>query len=69
MSNLIETVYGGRLALKKTILADFFRFGFDGSGADNFYDAGMFFAVNVQREFLQYFFFFFLDPYIFFFLS
>ena len=24
----------------KTILCDFFRFGFDGSGADNFYDAG-----------------------------
>jgi hypothetical protein len=25
---------------KKTILADFFRYAFDGSGADNFFDAG-----------------------------
>ena len=47
MSNLINTVYGGRLALKKTILVDFFRFGFDGSGADNFYDAGWFFLIDI----------------------
>ncbi len=26
--------------LKKTILCDFFKHGFDGSGADNFFDAG-----------------------------
>jgi hypothetical protein len=26
--------------LKKDILFDFFRYAFDGSGADNFYDAG-----------------------------
>jgi len=40
MNNLMATVYGGRTNAKKQILADFFRFGFDGSGADNFYDAG-----------------------------
>ena len=27
-------------AARKAILVDFFRHGFDGSGADNFYDAG-----------------------------
>jgi len=32
--------FGGEQTLVKTILADFFRHGFDGSGADNFYDAG-----------------------------
>jgi hypothetical protein len=26
--------------LKKEILSDFFKHGFDGSGADNFFDAG-----------------------------
>ena len=32
--------YGGVDKLRKTILADFFRHAFDGSGADNFFDAG-----------------------------
>lgn len=32
--------FGGVESLRKEILSDFFRFGFDGSGADNFYDAG-----------------------------
>jgi hypothetical protein len=32
--------FGGVKALQKTILADFFRHAFDGSGADNFFDAG-----------------------------
>ena len=31
---------GGAEMVKKTILADFFKHGFDGSGADNFFDAG-----------------------------
>ncbi len=31
---------GGADVLKQTILADFFKHGFDGSGADNFFDAG-----------------------------
>lgn len=31
---------GGAETVKKEILADFFRHGFDGSGADNFFDAG-----------------------------
>jgi len=32
--------FGGPLELRKLILADFFRHAFDGSGADNFFDAG-----------------------------
>jgi hypothetical protein len=36
----IDKVFGGDKDLKKQILTDFFRFGFDGSGADNFIDAG-----------------------------
>ncbi|CAK4218405.1 unnamed protein product [Aphanomyces euteiches] len=36
----IETSFGGTEALKKDILVDFFREAFDGSGADNFFDAG-----------------------------
>lgn len=31
---------GGPDAVKKEILSDFFKHGFDGSGADNFFDAG-----------------------------
>jgi len=36
----IESVWGSAEACRKTILADFFRHAFDGSGADNFFDAG-----------------------------
>jgi len=36
----IEKAFGGADKLKKEILVDFFRYGFDGSGADNFIDAG-----------------------------
>ncbi|TDH68080.1 hypothetical protein CCR75_004192 [Bremia lactucae] len=36
----VETTFGGFLKLQRTILADFFREAFDGSGADNFFDAG-----------------------------
>jgi hypothetical protein len=36
----IDKTFGGDQNLKKMILSDFFRFGFDGSGADNFLDAG-----------------------------
>jgi len=32
--------FGGPFELRKLILADFFRHAFDGSGADNFFDAG-----------------------------
>jgi len=32
--------FGSQKRLTKEILRDFFRFAFDGSGADNFYDAG-----------------------------
>lgn len=36
----VNNTYGGLEKLKKDILYDFFRSAFDGSGADNFYDAG-----------------------------
>ncbi|KAL8444625.1 hypothetical protein Emag_005408 [Eimeria magna] len=35
-----DTQFGGLHKLRKRILADFFRHAFDGSGADNFFDAG-----------------------------
>jgi hypothetical protein len=40
VSKFIETGFGGVEQLKKDILYDFFKSAFDGSGADNFYDAG-----------------------------
>lgn len=40
IQHLIDTGYGGLEVLKKDILFDFFRSAFDGSGADNFFDAG-----------------------------
>ena len=36
----VDATFGGAEACKKHILADFFRHAFDGSGADNFFDAG-----------------------------
>ncbi|KAJ3127366.1 hypothetical protein HK098_006450 [Nowakowskiella sp. JEL0407] len=36
----LREVYGGVDKARKDILVDFFRHGFDGSGADNFFDAG-----------------------------
>ncbi|KAL7317614.1 hypothetical protein PS15m_003949 [Mucor circinelloides] len=36
----VESKFGSLDLCRKTILTDFFRFAFDGSGADNFYDAG-----------------------------
>lgn len=36
----IKSTFGSADQLKKMILSDFFRHGFDGSGADNFFDAG-----------------------------
>nr|GAT58374.1 predicted protein [Mycena chlorophos] len=36
----IDDEFGGPDNLRREILGDFFRHGFDGSGADNFYDAG-----------------------------
>ena len=40
LRNYVENSFGGIEELKKSILADFFRYAFDGSGADNFFDAG-----------------------------
>ncbi|KAJ1936267.1 hypothetical protein EC988_008246, partial [Linderina pennispora] len=36
----VEQVFGGAEMARKLVLADFFRSAFDGSGADNFFDAG-----------------------------
>ncbi|KAL4137831.1 hypothetical protein PRIC2_001341 [Phytophthora ramorum] len=36
----IEESFGGAETLQKRVLCDFFKHGFDGSGADNFFDAG-----------------------------
>ena len=36
----LDKSFGGPDACRKEILCDFFRHGFDGSGADNFFDAG-----------------------------
>ena len=36
----LEKTFGGAEKLRKDILADFFAHAFDGSGADNYMDAG-----------------------------
>jgi hypothetical protein len=38
--SFIDTVFGGVEKTRKDILVDFFKSAFDGSGADNFFDAG-----------------------------
>ncbi|KAJ3214107.1 hypothetical protein HDU67_002063 [Dinochytrium kinnereticum] len=40
VSTFLEESFGGVEMAHKAILSDFFRHGFDGSGADNFFDAG-----------------------------
>ena len=40
VKDYVKSTYGGLEKLKKEILYDFFKSAFDGSGADNFYDAG-----------------------------
>jgi hypothetical protein len=40
IQDMIEDGFGGLEKLRMDILYDFFRSAFDGSGADNFYDAG-----------------------------
>jgi len=40
IQKFIDDGYGGLETVKKDILYDFFKSAFDGSGADNFYDAG-----------------------------
>ena len=40
IAKYFRDAFGGSENLIKTILADFFRHAFDGSGADNFFDAG-----------------------------
>mmetsp|Transcript_21949 Transcript_21949/g.69749 ORF Transcript_21949/g.69749 Transcript_21949/m.69749 type:complete len:382 (-) Transcript_21949:171-1316(-) len=40
VSGYIVSAFGSAEACRLAVLADFFKHGFDGSGADNFYDAG-----------------------------
>jgi Protein of unknown function (DUF2009) len=40
LSKFVEEEFGSEEDLMVEILGDFFRHGFDGSGADNFFDAG-----------------------------
>jgi hypothetical protein len=40
LRSYIEDEYGSADGCVREILGDFFRHGFDGSGADNFFDAG-----------------------------
>jgi len=40
IQDMVDEGFGGLSKLRKDILYDFFRSAFDGSGADNFYDAG-----------------------------
>eukprot|EP00899_Mesostigma_viride_P025279 jgi/Mesvir1/5936/Mv00701-RA.2 len=40
VASYIDSTFGGAERLRKLILTDFFRHAFDGSGADNFFDAG-----------------------------
>jgi hypothetical protein len=40
MKNMVSLGFGGLDKLRRDILYDLFRSAFDGSGADNFYDAG-----------------------------
>ncbi len=40
LDKYVRETFGGVERLKRTILCDFFKHGFDGSGADNFFDAG-----------------------------
>ena len=40
LRSFLDEAYGGWEACRKAILLDFFRHAFDGSGADNFFDAG-----------------------------
>ena len=40
LARWMDSTYGGVAPLRVAILQDFFRYAFDGSGADNFFDAG-----------------------------
>ena len=40
IGDYIRATFNDVETLKKDILVDFFRYAFDGSGADNFFDAG-----------------------------
>jgi len=40
VKHYVDETFGGVVRLTKLVLSDFFRHAFDGSGADNFFDAG-----------------------------
>ena len=47
--NRYMNAYGGIDKAKKDILHDFFTHAFDGSGGDNFFDAGMLLISNSNK--------------------
>lgn len=46
LRSFIEDEWGSTEGLSREILADFFRHGFDGSGAGNYFDAGVYLLVR-----------------------
>ncbi|ORZ13459.1 hypothetical protein BCR42DRAFT_330614 [Absidia repens] len=55
LAHYIDSIYGGVDQCRKDILHDFFRFGFDGSGADNYFDAGSWCSQIEKKKFFPVF--------------
>ncbi|KAI9302274.1 hypothetical protein BJ944DRAFT_167583 [Cunninghamella echinulata] len=55
LAQYIDTIYGSVDQCRKDILHDFFRFGFDGSGADNYFDAGSWCSQIEKKKFFPVF--------------
>ncbi|ORE08166.1 hypothetical protein BCV72DRAFT_204100 [Rhizopus microsporus var. microsporus] len=49
VADYVQKEYGGVEQCRKDILYDFFRHGFDGSGADNYFDAGSW-CSNIEKK-------------------
>ena len=50
LRKFVEEEFGSEENLMVEILGDFFRHGFDGSGADNFFDAGSCIDGNLTQQ-------------------
>ncbi|KAI7867370.1 hypothetical protein BDF14DRAFT_1726499 [Spinellus fusiger] len=55
LSAYMEESFGGIDKCKKDILYDFFRFGFNGSGADNYFDAGSWCSMIEKKDYFPVF--------------
>ncbi|ORZ03608.1 hypothetical protein BCR43DRAFT_431865 [Syncephalastrum racemosum] len=55
IADYIEDQYGDVDTCRKDILHDFFRYGFDGSGADNYFDAGSWCSQIEKKKFFPVF--------------